>query len=41
MTSPICNVDGNSAVNAVTVTAGTTQVSWQASVRVTSHHNRK
>jgi len=24
MTSPICNVDGNSAVNAVTVTAGTT-----------------
>lgn len=31
----------NRLLPSVTVTAGTTQVSWQASVRVTSHYNRK
>ena len=40
-----CTVGTDQANNrllpSVTVTAGTTQSSWQASVRVTSHHNRK
>jgi len=40
-----CTVGTDQANNrllpSVTVTAGTTQASWQASVRITSHHNRK
>jgi len=40
-----CTVGTDQANNrllpSVTVTAGTTQAAWQASVRVTSHHNRK
>jgi hypothetical protein len=40
-----CTVGTDQANNrllpSVTVTAGTTQVAWQASVRITSHHNRK
>jgi len=40
-----CTVDTDQANNrllpSVTVTTGTTQTSWQASVRITSHHNRK
>jgi len=40
-----CTVGTDQANNrllpSVTVTAGTTQESWQASVRITSHHNRK
>ena len=40
-----CTVGTDQANNrllpSVTVTAGTTQASWQASVRITSHYNRK
>jgi hypothetical protein len=40
-----CTVGTDQANNrllpSVTVTAGTDQVAWQASVRITSHHNRK